>query len=135
MTTHRSGGKITGLLALTVDSTVALQVGDPVHIVGDYQVALADGTKRTLGTVGVRNVKRVGRDYPVADTGPGELTVEAHGLYVRTVTSAGAIAAGAPVGLNGSGGYVAVAAGHISECGIALQPAAGAAVKIDVLFR
>lgn len=135
MATKRPGGKITGLLALGFESQVALQKRNPVHIVGDYQVALADGTKPVVGVVSVPNVKRLGREYPVANIG-GDVTVEVRGLFVETITSGGAIAAGVEVSVGAAGIYVATGtAGSSPAVGIALEPATGAGQKIDVLFR
>lgn len=123
MTTKSAGGKITGLLALTVEAQEALDVGDVVHLVGDYEVEIADATKRTLGVVTVANKGRVSSvmgtsvGNPVV---PGDVTVDVPGFMVRTMTLGGTVAAGDPVGLNGAGEAITVAAGHISEFGIAL---------------
>src|SRR4051812_9217296 len=84
VTTTSSGGKITGLLALTMATDVALQVGDYVHIVGDYKVGLANGTKAILGEVSVRSVKRTStatsETFPVVGTTGSQVTVEARGF-------------------------------------------------------
>ena len=101
MTTKSVGGKITGLLALTLEATTALAVGDPVHVSGDYQVAKADGSKSCIGYVSVKNVRRgTGASaglYPVANT-PGDVTVEARGYAVKSFVAAAAITAGQDVG-------------------------------------
>jgi hypothetical protein len=133
MTTKTSGGKITGLLALTMEGQVALDVGDPVMVTGDYEVGLATGAKPTLGHVSVANVKRLGRDYPVPNV-PGDVTVEARGFYVRTITvGAVAITAGASVGIGALSTLVA-SAGGVDTIGIALQGGAPG-TDIDVLVR
>lgn len=135
MTTKKFGGRITGLLALTFEATVALAVGDPVEVSGDYTVIKAVGTKPCIGHVAVANVKRdsVTAAYPVAKT-PGDVTVEVRGFEVRTLTSGAAITAGTLVGWNASSALVPAGAG-VATIGVALQPAAGAAVKIDVLVQ
>jgi hypothetical protein len=133
MTTTRSGGKITGLLALTMEAHFAAAVGDPVMVTGDYEVSKADGSKPTLGHVSVANVKRLGRDYPVANN-PGDCTVEARGFYVRTITvGAVAITAGAAVGIGGLSTLVA-AGGGVDTIGVALM-AGDPGDDIDVLVR
>lgn len=135
MTTKTQGGKITGILALTLESTVALAVGDPVHVIDDYEVEKADGSKPILGHVSVANVQReagTGR-WPVSAV-PGQVTVEARGFSVRTITSGGAITAGAEVG-HGAAGALLAAGGGVATIGIALMGAAGAGTKIDVLVR
>lgn len=134
MTTKNEGGKITGLLALSMEAEVALDVGDPVMGSGDYECVLNDGTKRVIGHVSVANKEPVRGVANRPAQVPGPVTVEARGLYVRTVLSGGAIAAGASVGYNATGDPVAVALGAASECGVALTGAAGAGEKIDVLF-
>lgn len=139
MTTTSAGGKITGLLALTCTTDIALQVGDFVHLVGDYKVALADGSKPVLGHVSVRNVKRAlgddttGSSFPVAST-PGDVTVEVPGFYVKTHAADAAIAAGQPVGI-GAGGDLVVDPGDgtVGHVGLALTSAAAAGTLIDVL--
>lgn len=134
-TSRQSGGKITGLLALTMETLVALNKDDWVHVSGDYQVALANGTKPLLGRVSVKNIKvtqtSMSRTVGVADT-PGVVTVEARGLSVETVTSGAAITAGAQVGIGAAGTLVPVAAG-VAHLGIALMAATAAGQSIDVL--
>lgn len=141
MTTKLSGGKITGLLALSCEAQYAGEIGDYVHVTGDYEVNLADGTKPTLGKVSVANKKRVGSDFPVADN-PGPVTVEARGLFVDTVVSGGVIAAGAgirPDPANPGRKFLAVnqatAAEVAAQVGIALTGAGAANTKFDALFR
>lgn len=135
MVTKTSGGKITGLLALTCEATVALQTGDFCMIVGDYQVALADGSKPVLGQVSVKNVKRVSdvntTTFPVANV-PGAVTVEVAGFYVTTVRTGGAVAAGGACGI-GAGGALLAAGTGVQNIGIALSGATGAGQLIDVL--
>lgn len=135
MTTKSSGGKITGLLALTCEAAVALQVGDFVHLSGPYTVVLADGSKPVLGVVSVRNVKRTGDQftttYPVANVN-GAVTVETAGFYVARKAAGGAIAAGAACGI-GAGGALLTAGGGVSTIGIALTASTTAGDLIDVL--
>jgi hypothetical protein len=137
MTTKRSGGRITGRLALTCEAATALQIGDYVHLVGDYTVGIADGSKPVLGHVSVRNVKRTSTattdSFPVG--APGEdVTVEARGFDVHIAVASAAIAAGAPVGVSGTGALVAVAPGAASQVGIALTAATAAGQRVDVLM-
>jgi hypothetical protein len=133
MTTKTAGGKITGLLALTMDCAVTLAEGDPVHVSGDYTVSPADGTKRLLGTVSVPAWKRtVTATSDTFAARAGQVTVEALGFYVTTITAGGAIAAGAEVGVNASGDFVTMGA-SMALFGIALTHSTGAAQKIDVL--
>lgn len=133
---RQSGGKITGLLGLTMETSVALNVGDFVHVSGDYQVALANGSKPCLGRVSVKNIKTtqtsMSRTVGVADI-PGVVTVEARGIAVETVVSGGAFAAGASVGIGGAGTLVAAGVG-VANVGIALMAATGAGQSIDVLI-
>ena len=137
MTTKQSGGRITGLLALTFEAQVAMQRNDPVMVTGDYEVGIADGTKPVVGFVSVSNVKRTSTE--AAQTGPvpnvpGDVTVEARGLMVLELQSGAAIAAGAPVGINATGDLVAVAdAGVLGYVGIALTATTAANQAIDVL--
>lgn len=134
MTTKRSGGRITGLLALTLEAQVALEVGDGVHVTGDYECALSDGTKPTVGNVSVANkAPQFGaatRDPEV----PGEVTVEALGFYVKTVTAGAAITAGVGVAYAPAGLVPVGTAGAGGQVGIALMGAALGA-KLDVLFK
>ena len=134
MTTKTKGGKITGLIALSMEAEAALEVGDPVMGSGDYECVLNDGTKRVIGHVSVANKEPVRGVATRPALVPGPVTVEALGFYVRTVVSGGAIAAGASVGYDATGDLVSVALGAASECGVALVAASGAAEKIDVLF-
>lgn len=136
MTTTTAGGKITGLLALTCLTDVALAVGDFVHLVGNYKVALADGTKPVLGHVSVRNVKRTSSptstSFPVAATPGGQVTVETPGFYVKThPAGAGGVVAGQAVGIGAAGALLPVAGG-VREIGVALTTAA-VGVACDVL--
>lgn len=137
MTTTSSGGKITGLLALTCDSATALATGDFVMVTGDYAVALADGTKPVLGHVSVKNVKRTSTvtttSFPVANPG-GQVTVEARGLYVKEHVAGAAIAAGVAVGIGAAGALLAAGAG-VATIGIALTHSTAAGQAIDVLVQ
>lgn len=137
MTTKLSGGKITGLLALSLEAEYAGEIGDYVHVTGDYECNLADGTKPTLGKISVSNKGRVGSDYPVA-VNPGPVTVEARGLFVDTVVAGGVVPAGSAIGpdpANPGRKFVAVALGAASAVGIALTGAGAANSKFDALFR
>lgn len=140
MTTKRVGAlKITGLLALTMEATVAVEVGDDVEVNGDWTVGLAAGTKPVLGRVSVANKKRVGSDYPV-NAVPGDVTVEAKGLFTQVCTASAAITAGWYVKAAGSKKVVGVdpatatVADLIAVVGIALTSAAGNNSKLDVLY-
>jgi hypothetical protein len=133
MTTKKAGGKITGTIALTCEAQYAAAVGDYVHIVGPYEVALADGTKPIIGHVSVKNVKRGGASAFTAQT-PGDVTVEARGWNVKTHKSAGALAAGIEVGIDASGDLVAVGAG-VAKVGITLTAATAANQDVDVLSQ
>lgn len=132
MTTKSAGGKITGLLALTFEAQVAMEVGDPAMIVGDYEVGVADGSKPVVGFVSVANVGRNGPLYPVPNV-PGDVTVEARGFYVRRFTSGGAFAAGVDVGVNATGDLVAVGAG-VARVGVSLMAAGGVGEDVDCLI-
>ena len=135
MTTKTSGGKITGLLALTCEATVPVQVGDFVMLNGAYTVTLADGSAPVLGLVSVRNVKRTGdaftTTFPVANT-PGVVTVEVAGFYVVAKVAGGAIAAGQACGI-GAGGALLVAGAGVATIGVALTTSTAAGQQIDVL--
>lgn len=137
MTTKSSKGKITGLLALTMEAQVALDVGDWVAVTGDYEVGLADGTKPVLGHCSVSNKKRIS-DVMGTSVGnpnvPGDVTIEARGLYVQTVEAGGAFAAGTEVGVGGDNTVVAAGAG-VATIGIALMASTGAGDPVDVLVR
>lgn len=137
MTTKLAGMRMTGILALTMDSAAGYSAaqGDPVHVSADWTVARADGTKLCLGHVSVTNVKRVGPTYPVANPG-GQVTVEARGWEVRPCVAGGAIAAGQGVVIGAGGIYVAVGtAGAGAEVvGIALNGVANGQ-KFDLLVK
>lgn len=141
MTTTTTKGRVTGLLALTCATDLALAEGDMVHLVGPYKVGLADGTKPLLGTVSVRSVKRVvdaiSSTFPVATTTGGQVTVEALGLMVLTRNAGAALSAGQRVGINASGAIVAYAEGSttVSYLGIALTSPSGAGVEMDILAK
>lgn len=106
MTTKSSGGKITGLLALTMEAQEALDVGDWVQVSDDYEVELADGTKPTLGKCSVSNKKRINTQYGTSvgnPNVPGDVTIEALGLWVSTEVAAATIAAGDRVSISADG--------------------------------
>lgn len=133
MVVKASGGKITGLLALTLEAQVALNVGDPVMVTGPYECGLADGTKPVLGFVSVANKQRQAGtgNFPVNKV-PGDVTVEARGVMVRRMTSGGIFAAGANVGI-GAGGALLAAGVGVATIGVALMAATAANQKVDVL--
>lgn len=137
MTTKAAGGKITGLLALTLEAQSALNVNDPVHITGDYMCDKADGTKPIVGFVSVANRRRgtyaEGKAglYPV-NAVPGDVTVEARGYMVMTLTAGtGGVTAGNLVGVGAAGAILAPGAG-VANMGIALESAT-AGNKFDCL--
>jgi hypothetical protein len=149
MATKQHGGKITGLLALTVEAQEAINRNDPVHLVGDYEVEKADGTKPVLGFASVVNRKRVNTvtstTVGVANV-PGDITVEARGFMVLELTAAGTIGAGDSVAINGDSEVIAFTEEFAyddpdvtvtrsgAEFGIALT-SADADEKLDVLVR
>jgi hypothetical protein len=136
MTTTSTKGRITGALALTMAADVALAEGDHVHVIDDYKVALADGTKSVIGTVTVRSVKRVvdatSSTFPVATTTGSQVTVDVYGFSVETRLAGGAIAAGADIGINGSGEIVTAGAG-VAKIGVALTHTTAAGQELDYL--
>ena len=137
MTTKITGGKITGLLALTCEAQYAGEIGDSVHVTGPYEVGLADATKPVLGIISVANKIRVGDTFPAAQT-PGVVTVEARGLFVGTGTAGAAIAVGLlvkPDVANPGKKYVAAAVGDIGVVGLALTATTAANQSLDILFR
>jgi hypothetical protein len=133
MTTTAPGGVIPFDITLTFTGLTALNINDPVMVVGDYEVDLADGTKPTVGAVEVPNVRRQGGVYPVANPG-GEVTCGVRGHGVKTVTAAGAIAAGARVRATAAG-YVAAVIGDEGQVGIALTAAGAAGDSFDLLYN
>lgn len=133
MTTSAAGGKITGLLALTMVGTAALAVGDPVHVSADYTVVKADGTKPVIGHVSVSNVKRVAGAYPVGNAG-GDVTVEARAFYIRTIVSGAAITVGTEVGIGASNTLVP-AGSNVATIGVALMGAGASGTPIDVMVN
>lgn len=112
MTTKTFGGKITGLLALTCEAQEATNVGDWVHLVGDYEVELADGTKPVLGKVSVANKQRIssvtGTSVGNAKV-PGDVTVETPCFFVSREVAGETIAAGDLVAV-GAGNRLVTAA-------------------------
>lgn len=125
MTTKASGGNITGLLALTMEAQEALNKGDAVHLVGDYEVEAADGTKPILGYVSVSNKR--GRNSTVMGTSvgnavvPGDVTVETPGFFVREMELGATVDAGDEVGIGVGGPNIVVPAGaNVATIGIAL---------------
>lgn len=113
MTTKATGGKITGLLALTVEAQEALDVGDVVMLTGDYEVNLSDGTG-VLGRVSVSNKKRISGVMGTSVGNPkvpGDVTVEVPGFFVAQMELGATLAAGAQVGTNDGKTVVAVGTG------------------------
>lgn len=137
MVTKAPKGKITGLLALTMEAQVALDVGDFVAITGDYEVGLADGTKPVLGHCSVSNKKRVSNvmstEVGVPNV-PGAVTIEARGLYVQPVLAGGAFAAGVEVGIGAENTVVAAGAG-VATIGISLMASTAEGDEVDILVR
>lgn len=135
MVTKNSGGKITGLLALTCEAQEALEIGDWVHVVGDYEVEKADGSTPVVGRISVTNKGRVSSVMGTSVGNavvPGAVTVEAIGYMVQTVEAGATIAAGEEVGI-GAGGVVPVGAG-VASIGVALT-GGDEDDLIDVLVR
>jgi hypothetical protein len=133
MTTKTAGGRITGLLALSMEAQDAFEVGDAVIVTGDYEVDVPDGSSPILGHVSVANKTPTHGVATRAPEVPGPVTVEAIGFYVRKCVAGGTIAAGAAVGYDNAGVLKAAGSGVVT-CGLALM---GGALndEIDVLFR
>jgi hypothetical protein len=136
MTTTATKGRITGAIALTCAADVALAVGDHVHVVGPYKVALADGSKTVIGTVTVTSVKRISTNttstFPVATTTGSEVTVDVYAYSVETRLCGAACAAGADVGIAADATIKPVAAG-VKKIGVALTTTTAPGQEIDVL--
>lgn len=115
MATKQSGGKITGLLALTMEAQESIDFNDPIHVVGDYEVEKADGTRPVLGYASVINRGRVGTAYGTSVNNavvPGDITVEARGLMVVEVEAGAPCDAGVDVAVGSDSlHYPAVAGG------------------------
>jgi hypothetical protein len=138
MTTKGPGGQITGLLALTCEAQEALDKGDAVHLIGDYEVEAADVTKPVLGYVSVSNKKRVstvmGTSVGNANV-PGDVTVEAPGFSVKRMELGATLAAGVLVGIGVGGPNILVAAGAgVATVGILLT-GGDDGDQADVLWR
>jgi len=144
VTTKTPGGKITGLLALTLDTGVAYSanVGDWVELSADYTVVQATGTKQVLGRVSVKNVKRTSSatstTYPVGNPG-GQVTVEVPGFAVHQVTADATIVAGDIVVIGAAGTVRPITTGVVPSAtekviGIALTGAT-ATNSFDLLHR
>jgi hypothetical protein len=138
MTTTTTKGRITGQIALTMATDLALAEGDHVHVVGPYKVGLADGSKTCIGAVSVRSVKRVidntTSSFPVATTTGGQVTVEAYGYAVETRLSGAAINAGADIGIAADGSLKTMGAGAgLAKIGVALTTTTAAGQEIDLL--
>lgn len=100
MATKQSGGKITGLLALTMEAQESIDFNDPIHVIGDYEVEKADGTRPVLGYASVINRGRVNTVYGTSVNNaviPGDITVEARGLMVVEVEAGAPVDAGVDV--------------------------------------
>jgi hypothetical protein len=135
MTTKVKGGAITGLLALTVEAQVAMNVGDAVHVTGPYEVGLANGTKPVLGVVSVANKAPQFGTTTRGALVPGVVTVEARGFFVRTTLVAGIITAGQGITYAAAGVVAVGTVGAGTEVvGIALTASTAAGQTIDILF-
>lgn len=136
MATTSTKGRITGAIALTMATDVALAEGDHVHLVGPYKVALADGTKTVIGTVSVISVKRVvtntSSTFPVATTTGGQVTVDVYGYSVETRLCGAACTAGVDVGIAVDGTIKPVNTG-VKKIGVALTTTTAAGQEIDIL--
>lgn len=136
MTTKQSGGKITGILALTMEAQDAHDVGDAVEVSGDYEVSMATGGKPVLGRVSVSNKKRVNTAMSTTvgvDNVPGDVTVEARGIAVETWVVSADVDAGEEVGTT-DGTTVAPVGTGIAKIGLALMSGVAADDdEIDVL--
>jgi len=142
MTTKTAGGKITGLLALTLEGTPALAVGDWVELSAAYTVILATGTKPVLGRVSVANVKRTSTSttttYP-APNATGAVTVETPGFAVYAETCDANVAVGDLIVIGASGAVKPIASGVVNTStekiiGVALTAASSGGV-FDLLSR
>lgn len=138
MATRQSGGKITGLLALTMEATVATSVGSWVQGSGDYQCILAVGSKPVLGRVSVSN-KQSTSTATAFTSGvakvPGDVTVEARGISVETILAGGAFAAGVQVGIAANGTVQAMGVGAgLAPIGISLMASVGVGDDADILI-
>lgn len=140
MTTTTTKGRVTGALALTMATDQALNVGDFVHVIAPYKVALSDGTKPIIGTVTVRSVKRVNTgtsaSYPVATTTGGQITVDVKHFMVLTRTTTTAITAGQKVGVGSTGALAVYTDGSttVAYIGIALTTTTGTTPQeLDIL--
>jgi hypothetical protein len=137
MTTTRPGGKITGILALTFATDLALESGDYVQVIGEYKVGLANGTKPVVGRVSVAALRGTSSvsSYTVARPTTGsQVTVEALGFAVATRPCGGAITAGAEVGVNSASAIVPVGTG-VASIGIALTSTTTAGQMVDILEK
>lgn len=137
MATKTAKGRITGLLALTMEAQAATEIGDPVMVTGDYEVDIADGSQPVLGFVSVANKGRVSTALSTSVGNavvPGDVTVEARGFMVQTIAAGAAITAGASVGINADGDLVPSGT-DIADVGISLMAAAAAGDLVDVLVR
>lgn len=133
MATKTPGGRMSSRIALTLEATVALEVGDPVHMTGAYTCVKADGTKKVVGIVTTANKVR-GAAGAVAQI-PGDVAVESPFHMVLPVkAAAGAIAAGDQVGINAAG-LLAVDGAGVSHIGTALTASAlNAGAMVDVAW-
>lgn len=137
MATKIAGGRIRGYIALTLEATAEVEVGDPVQISGDYECVRADGTATVVG-----QVSTITQNFPAGGgtrvaTVPGDVAVEAFGHSVLTFRTAAntAITAGDLVGANADGQLVAAGAG-VATIGVALHGVtaeAGVRKNVDVL--
>ena len=133
MTTKTPGGRISARIALTLEATVALNVGDPVSITGPYECGKATTGDTFAGIVSVANRKRGASGAYPANEVPGEVTVESPFSQIATVVAGvGGLTAGGKVHLSATGTYVPAGGAAVGAAiGIALTTAAAAA-KADV---
>ncbi len=118
MTTKNFGGKITGLLALTLEAQFAAEIGDWVELSDDYEVVKATGTKPILGKVSVANKKRISSTMGSSvgnPSVPGDVTVEAPGFFVSLETADETIAPGDQIAVIAGSKMVTAASAAQSE--------------------
>lgn len=134
MTDKNYGGVISSRIALTMEAQSALDIGDPVSVVGPYECDAADSGATFVGVVTKSNKRRAGNVHN-EDVVPGDVTVECPGSMVLTVVAEVDIDAGEVVHLSATAGFVpagdATAVGQ--RVGLALTSAT-ATNKLDVLF-
>lgn len=137
MTTKTAGQEHTPRLALTLEAQYAAAKGDPVMVSGNYECGKADGSAPVIGFVAQRNVGHgtfgAGNagQFPIS-TVPGDVSVDAIGVGVKTVVAGASITAGTKVGI-GSDFKLHPAGGSVATIGVALMGGSTNA-SIDVLL-